>query len=868
MAAAAGPPHSAPLAPAQPKGPSLPPAAPGRNAPRGALVPPWGRAAPCAALGLRSVSVGQEKGETGRKGRNGCSVACVCRLAGTSLERAARMWRVMRKFSVNALKLSSLCSQHVCFRKPEVMVLSVTQQNSSERNYSSPPGDVKSLRSVINPHISRIRNIGIMAHIDAGKTTTTERMLYYSGYIRTLGDVDDGDTVTDFMVQERERGITIQSAAVTFDWKDYRINLIDTPGHVDFTVEVERCLRVLDGAVAVFDASAGVEAQTLTVWRQADKHQIPRICFLNKMDKNRASFTYAVESIKQKLKTKPLLLQLPIGEAKTFRGLVDVVTKEQMIWKPTSDLDDGKFFEQKPLLESDDPSLFQEVQDARNTLIEQVADLDDEFAELILGEYSENFDLIPSDKLQSAIRRVTLAQKAVPVLCGSALKNKGVQPLLDAITMYLPAPHERSYEFLQWYKDDDLCALAFKVLHDKSRGPLVFIRIYSGSLKPQSAVYNINKSCTERMSRLLLPFADQQIEIPSLMPGNIALAVGLKQSATGDTLVSSKASAVAAARQAGRSAGGEQRNTGDIESLLLAGVEVPEPVFFCTIEPPSMAKQQDLDNALSCLQREDPSLKVKIDPDTGQTILCGMGELHIEIIHDRIKREYGIETYLGPLQIAYRETILNAAQATDVLDKVVGDKRHFVTTELEVRPVSGERTVTKPIIEYAQSVIEVLPKELQEAIENGITNSCVQGPLLGFPVQDIDVTVQSLTVHPDTSDTMISACISRCLQKALKKAGIQILEPLMSLEITVSEDHLSAALADLAQRRGSIQEIQSRQDNKVVIAAVPLAEMMGYSTVLRSLTSGSATFTLELASYQALNSQEQSALLQRRMGLV
>lgn len=769
---------------------------------------------------------------------------------------------------MNALKLSSLCSQHVCFRKPEVMVLSVTQQNSSERNYSSPPGDVKSLRSVINPHISRIRNIGIMAHIDAGKTTTTERMLYYSGYIRTLGDVDDGDTVTDFMVQERERGITIQSAAVTFDWKDYRINLIDTPGHVDFTVEVERCLRVLDGAVAVFDASAGVEAQTLTVWRQADKHQIPRICFLNKMDKNRASFTYAVESIKQKLKTKPLLLQLPIGEAKTFRGLVDVVTKEQMIWKPTSDLDDGKFFEQKPLLEPDDPSLFQEVQDARNTLIEQVADLDDEFAELILGEYSENFDLIPSDKLQSAIRRVTLAQKAVPVLCGSALKNKGVQPLLDAITMYLPAPHERSYEFLQWYKDDDLCALAFKVLHDKCRGPLVFIRIYSGSLKPQSAVYNINKSCTERMSRLLLPFADQQIEIPSLMPGNIALAVGLKQSATGDTLVSSKASAVAAARQAGRSAGGEQRNTGDIESLLLAGVEVPEPVFFCTIEPPSMAKQQDLDNALSCLQREDPSLKVKIDPDTGQTILCGMGELHIEIIHDRIKREYGIETYLGPLQIAYRETILNAAQATDVLDKVVGDKRHFVTTELEVRPVSGERTVTKPIIEYAQSVIEVLPKELQEAIENGITNSCVQGPLLGFPVQDIDVTVQSLTVHPDTSDTMISACISRCLQKALKKAGIQILEPLMSLEITVSEDHLSAALADLAQRRGSIQEIQSRQDNKVVIAAVPLAEMMGYSTVLRSLTSGSATFTLELASYQALNSQEQSALLQRRMGLV
>uniref|UniRef100_A0A8C0ZFX4 Ribosome-releasing factor 2, mitochondrial n=1 Tax=Cyanistes caeruleus TaxID=156563 RepID=A0A8C0ZFX4_CYACU len=716
------------------------------------------------------------------------------------------------------------------------------------------PGDVKSLHSVINPHISRIRNIGIMAHIDAGKTTTTERMLYYSGYIRTLGDVDDGDTVTDFMAQERERGITIQSAAVTFDWKDYRINLIDTPGHVDFTVEVERCLRVLDGAVAVFDASAGVEAQTLTVWRQADKYQIPRICFLNKMDKNRARMPSIFHCLKS-----PFYLQLPIGEAKTFRGLVDVVTKEQITWKPTSDLDDGKNFERKLLLETDDPNLFQEVQDARNTLIEQVktADLCETFRNLKT--------IILFLQLQSAIRRITLAQKAVPVLCGSALKNKGVQPLLDAITLYLPAPNERSHEFLQWYKDD-LCALAFKVLHDKCRGPLVFVRVYSGSLKPQSAVYNINKSCTERMSRLLLPFADQQIEIPSLMPGNIALTVGLKQSATGDTIVSSKASAVAAARRAGRDAGEKKRSVSGVDSLLLAGVEIPEPVFFCTIEPPSMARQQDLDNALSCLQREDPSLKVKPDPDTGQTILCGMGELHIEIIHDRIKREYGIETYLGPLQIAYRETILNAAQAIDILDKTVGDKRHCVTAEVEVRPRSGEGATTKPIISYAENVSEVLPKELQGAVENGITNSCIQGPLLGFPVQDIDVTVQSLTVHPDTSHTMVSACVSRCMQKALKKAGIQILEPLMNLEITVSEDHLSAALADLAQRRGNIQEIQSRQDNRVVVAAVPLAEMMGYSTVLRSLTSGSATFTLELASYKALSSQEQSALLQRRMG--
>ncbi|XP_025892165.1 ribosome-releasing factor 2, mitochondrial isoform X2 [Nothoprocta perdicaria] len=767
------------------------------------------------------------------------------------------MLSVAGSCSAHALKPSRVCSQYMHFWKKRLRVLSLTKQNCRQRSYSTLP-DVKSLRSVINPDISRIRNIGIMAHIDAGKTTTTERMLYYSGYTRTLGDVDDGDTVTDFMVQERERGITIQSAAVTFDWKDYRINLIDTPGHVDFTVEVERCLRVLDGAVAVFDASAGVEAQTLTVWRQADKHQIPRICFLNKMDKNGASFTYAVESIKQKLKTKPLLLQLPIGEEKTFRGLVDVVTKEQIIWKSTSGLDDGKIFERKPLLEADDPNLFQELQDTRNALIEQVADLDDEFAELVLGEYSESFDLLPADKLQAAVRRVTLARAAVPVLCGSALRNKGVQPLLDAVAAYLPAPSERPGDALKWY-NDDLCALAFKVLHDKCRGPLVFIRIYSGSMKPQSAVYNINKSCTERMSRLLLPFADQQVEIPSLTAGNIALAVGLKQSATGDTLVSSKAAAAAAARRAGRAAG----------DLLLAGVDVPEPVFFCTMEPPSLAEQQDLDNALSCLQREDPSLKVKLDPDTGQTVLCGMGELHIEIIHDRIKREYGIDTYLGPLQIAYRETVLNTAQATDTLDKTVGEKRHCVTVELEVRPgharLTAERAATAPAIEFAAGAV---PTELRGAVENGIANSCVQGPLLGFPVQGIDVTVQSLTVHPDTSHTMVSACVSRCMQKALKKAGIQILEPLMNLEITVSEDHLSAALADLAQRRGSVQEIQSRQDNRVVVAAVPLAETMGYSTVLRSLTSGSATFTLELACYQALNSHEQRALLQRTRGLV
>uniref|UniRef100_U3D1H4 Ribosome-releasing factor 2, mitochondrial n=1 Tax=Callithrix jacchus TaxID=9483 RepID=U3D1H4_CALJA len=772
----------------------------------------------------------------------------------------------LRIFAMNHQTIPSAHINNLCCYKIRASFKRLKPYVLLGRNYSSLPGlignDIKSLHSVINPPIAKIRNIGIMAHIDAGKTTTTERILYYSGYTRSLGDVDDGDTVTDFMAQERERGITIQSAAVTFDWKGYRVNLIDTPGHVDFTLEVERCLRVLDGAVAVFDASAGVEAQTLTVWRQADKHKIPRICFLNKMDKTGASFKYAVESIREKLKAKPLLLQLPIGEAKTFKGLVDVVTKEKLLWNSNSN--DGKDFERKPLLEVSDPELLKETIEARNALIEQVADLDDEFADLVLGEFSENFDLLPAEKLQNAIRRVTLAQTAVPVLCGSALKNKGVQPLLDAVTMYLPSPEERNYEFLQWYKGD-LCALAFKVLHHKQRGPLVFMRIYSGTIKPQSAIHNINGNCTERISRLLLPFADQHIEISSLTAGNIALTVGLKHTATGDTLVSSKSSALAAARRAEREEEKQHRKNNEAERLLLAGVEIPEPVFFCTIEPPSVAKQPDLEHALKCLQREDPSLKVRLDPDSGQTILCGMGELHIEIIHDRIKREYGLETYLGPLQVAYRETILNSACATDTLDRTLGDQRHLVTVEVEARPI--ETSSLMPVIEYAESIHEDLLKVSQEAIENGIHSACLQGPLLGSPVQDVAITLHSLTVHPGTSTTMISACVSRCVQKALKKADKQVLEPLMNLEVTVARDYLSPVLGDLAQRRGNIQEIQTRQDNKVVIGFVPLAEIMGYSTALRTLTSGSATFALELSTYQAMNPQDQNTLLNRRSGL-
>nr|XP_055055595.1 ribosome-releasing factor 2, mitochondrial [Misgurnus anguillicaudatus] len=733
-----------------------------------------------------------------------------------------------------------------------------------KRSYSFFRDDVKSVKAVLNPDISKIRNIGIMAHIDAGKTTTTERMLYYSGYTRALGDVDDGDTVTDYMAQERERGITIQSAAVTFDWKDHRINLIDTPGHVDFTLEVERALRVLDGAVAVFNASAGVQAQTLTVWRQAQKHKIPCVCFLNKMDKSAASLKYSIDSIKTKLKANPVLLQIPIGSGKGFTGLVDLITKQKIMWLENSLASDGRDFEMRALQPSEDPELLQSVSEARGALIEQVADLDDEFAELLLGDYGENFDAVPAGKLQEAVRRVTLARKGVPVLCGSSLKNKGVQTLLDAITAYLPAPNERHHDLVRWYKDD-LCALAFKVIHDKQRGPLVFVRIYSGTMKAQSAVYNINRNGTERMSRLLLPFADQHIEIPSLSAGNIALTVGLKQTVTGDTIVSSKASAAAAVKRAENEAEDNRSSHRESSSLVLAGVEVPEPVFFCSIEPPSMAKQADLEHALSCLQREDPSLKVRTDPDSGQMILCGMGELHIEIIHDRIKREFNIETHLGPLQVAYRETILQSASASDTLDRTLGDKRHVVTVELTVH--SWTESGTSCDITFEDKVKAQLSSDIREAVEHGVQSAYFQGPVMGCPVQGVQTVIQHVSWESGTSSAMVSACVSRCMLKALRLAGGQVLEPVMELEVTLGEENLSSVLGDLAQRRGTVREIQTQQENKVLLATVPLAEMMGYSTVLRTLTSGNATFSLELSSYEPMNLQDQNTLLNKMAGL-
>uniref|UniRef100_A0A8C2AUC8 G elongation factor, mitochondrial 2 n=1 Tax=Cyprinus carpio TaxID=7962 RepID=A0A8C2AUC8_CYPCA len=574
----------------------------------------------------------------------------------------------------------------------------------------------KSLRAVINPDISKIRNIGIMAHIDAGKTTTTERMLYYS-------DVDDGDTVTDYMAQERERGITIQSAAVTFDWKDHRINLIDTPGHVDFTLEVERALRVLDGVVAVFDASAAVEAE---------KHKIPCVCFLNKMDKPAASLSYSIDSIKTKLKANPVLLQ------------------QKMKWQGSSSTYDGCTFETSALQPADDPDVLQAVSEARATLIEQVADLDDDFAELLLGQCSKNFDAVPARKLQQAVRRVTLARKGMPVLCGS-----------------------------HYY-----------------------------------------------------------------------------QTVTGDTIVSSKASAAAAVRRAQNEAGNKSSSHRESNNLALAGVEVPEPVFFCSIEPPTLAKLADLEHAFNCLQREDPSLKVRTDPDSGQTILCGMGELHTEIIHDRgLQRNHPPIIFILSSQVLGNSSMI-CMIISDTLDRTLGDKRHVVTVELAVHAL--KESCTSCDVAFEEEGNTQLPAVVREAVENGVRSAYLQGNRNGSIC---------CCLEPGTSAAMVSACVSRCMLKALKLAGGQVLEPVMALEVTVGEEYLSPVLADVAQRRGTVCDIQSRQENKVLLATVPLAEMMGYSTFLRTLTSGNATFSLELSSYEPMNTQDQNILLNKMAGL-
>ncbi|XP_006823391.1 ribosome-releasing factor 2, mitochondrial-like [Saccoglossus kowalevskii] len=732
---------------------------------------------------------------------------------------------------------------------------------------------------------NKTRNIGIMAHIDAGKTTTTERMLYYSGFSRHLGDVDSGDTVMDYMAQERNRGITITSAAITFHWNNNRINLVDTPGHVDFTVEVERSLRVLDGAVAVFDASKGVQAQSLTVWRQADHYRIPRIAYLNKMDKFGADFEYSVNSIEEKLKVVPLLLQIPLGQHNTFSGVVDLITMETLTWSSKDHSDDGSKFERRALDKSLDKDLYDNALNMRENLIEQLGDLDDKMAELVLNAVDEDVSNISTEEIYSAVRRATLNLKAVPLLCGSALKNKAVQPLMDAINLYLPSPNECTHEFVQYY-GKELCALAFKTITDRHRGALTFLRIYSGSIKSGAKLYNANRDVMEPVTRLLMAYADDFKEVPLITSGNIAVVMGFKETITGDTIVSSKSVLEAAKRARQRQLKEEGKlDAKEVKEMrkhkhnkhkrkhkelssdvpVLAGLEVPEPVFFCTIEAPSISQQKELDNALLCLMREDPSLQTRTDEDTGQTVLLGMGELHLDIIRDRIQNEYGIEAELGPLQVSYRETITKPSEEQITLDRTIGSKHHNVTVTLKVSPNPGSGVLEHVMVSLDHPE-QSYGSEMIEAVQTGVLSACTQGPLVGFPVLDIDVELHSLDVAAGTSSAMVSACASQCLHKALQSHGTRLLEPMMYLEVTTDEERLHSVLGDLSKRRAHVQDVQNRLDSRLVIAQTPLAKMMGYTTALRTLTSGTATCSLHLSHYELMSTQEQLKVVNKLGG--
>ncbi|XP_037085413.1 ribosome-releasing factor 2, mitochondrial-like [Pollicipes pollicipes] len=692
-----------------------------------------------------------------------------------------------------------------------------------------------------------VRNVGIIAHIDAGKTTTTERLLYYSGAIAAMGEVHDGAATMDFLEQERARGITVGAAAVSLPWHNHRINLIDTPGHADFTLEVERSLRVLDGAVAVLDAAAGVQAQTLTVWRQSARYQLPVIVFVNKMDKANADLAASLRSVEERLRVPPLLTQLPLGVGAQFRGVVDLATMTRLEWPRGGD---GTVFEARPLREDGDGELWTRAAAARTSLVEQTADLDDQLATRYLEAASATE--VDGDELRTALRRLTLRRAALPALCGSAYRNTAVQPLLEAVLHLLPTPAERQPDAARLY-GDTLCALAFKTVHCRQRGALTYVRVYSGELKPGQRVYNVTRGQAERLVRVMTPSAEQLTEEEAVAAGHIAVVSGLKATGTGDTLTASQSAAAAARRRAGAAG-----------SAALLGVPVPEPVFFCSVEPPSLAKAKALDQALECLQREDPSLRVTHNEETGQTVLAGMGELHLSIVRDRLSREHGVDAEMGEPQVSYRETPRAAADLRQRLARRIADTAHEVELHLHLSPQEEAprppRLLLAPTEESAEQ-LRLLRPRLLAAAERGVLAALAHGPVLGCPVVGVQPRLSWLQVAPRTAEHVVAAAASRCTAELLRAAGCRLLEPVMSLHVTTDAAHLSAVLADLAARRAQIRDVRDWQGDKLVLSDTPLAELRDYSTALRTLSSGTATFSMELNSYQPMSAhQEDSAV--------
>lgn len=687
--------------------------------------------------------------------------------------------------------------------------------------------------------LARTRNIGIMAHIDAGKTTTTERILFYTGRVHKMGEVHEGAATMDWMVQEQERGITITSAATTCRWREHRINIIDTPGHVDFTVEVERSLRVLDGAVAVFSAKEGVEPQSETVWRQADKYRVPRIAYINKMDTIGADYFMVLGMLADRLGTRPITLQVPIGEEDTFIGLVDLVTLKAIVY--TDDLGTHAEDTEIPV------ALEARVAEHREKLIEAIAETDD----ALMERYLEEGDSFTAEEIMGGIRKGTINGLFTPVICGSSYKNKGVQPLLDAIVAYLPSPLDvpaiaghavgDEQEVLERHPSDDepFSALAFKIMTDPYVGKLTFFRVYSGKLEAGSYVYNATKGRRERIGRILQMHANHREEIASVATGDIAAAVGLKDTTTGDTL------------------------SDESKQIVLESMNFPDPVISVAIEPKTKADQDKMGIALSKLAEEDPTFRMHTDQETGQTIISGMGELHLEIIVDRLQREFKVQANVGRPQVAYKETIRASVKSEGKFVRQSGGRGQYGHVWLEISPQDPGSGFT-----FENKVVGgVVPREYVPAVEAGVKEAMMNGVVAGYPMVDIKVAIYDGSYHDvDSSEMAFKIAGSMGFKSGAAKANPILLEPIMAVEVVVADDYMGDVIGDLNSRRGRIDGMESRAGAQVIRGFVPLSEMFGYATDLRSRTQGRGNYSMQFSHYDEAPRHVAEAVVKARGG--
>jgi elongation factor G len=688
--------------------------------------------------------------------------------------------------------------------------------------------------------LHRTRNIGIMAHIDAGKTTLTERILYYTGKTYKIGEVHEGTAEMDWMVQEKERGITITAAATTCLWKNTRINIIDTPGHVDFTVEVERSLRVLDSAIAVFDAVAGVEPQSETVWRQADHYKIPRICFVNKMDRVGADYNRTIEMIKEKLFAVPLPLHLPIGKESDFKGVIDLVKMKSLLWEDEK----GENVTEAEI--ADDMKEAAELQ--REAMLENVA----EHCEDLMEKYLEGHDL-NEDEINAAIRKATLSGEVFPVFCGTALKNKGVQSVLDAIVSYLPSPKDvkpidghdvKDYDKMLQRKPDDkepFSALVFKISADPYVGKLSYARVYSGALATGEQIYNVTSGKKERIGRILRMHANNREEVKEVYTGDIVAIVGMKLAKTGDTLT-------------------EEKNP-----ILLEKMEFPEPVISVAIEPKTKSDQEKMKQTLDRLEEEDPTFKVKIDEETGQNIISGMGELHLDIIVDRLLREFNVNANVGKPQVTYKETITRQVHAEKSYENVINSKNNYASVKLDIEPLSagsGVEIETK----FADSTI---PVEFHESVVEGVNDAVQAGVMAGFKLEDVRISLLSGDYNEnDSTEMAYRIAANMAVKEGSKSAEPALLEPIMKLEVVAPDEYTGDIISDINARRGRIEGIDMRGELKVIDAYVPLADMFGYATNVRSLSQGRASHTMQFYRYEKVPKQTADNIIDRIMGRI